>query len=221
MKKLMIALAVFAALFALAACTPAAAPAPVNEGLPSSEGEVTSTQVEATEAGTELFAPAISSGGAEAPAAESPAQIESVATFGYREFTLPGESPVTFELPEDWDFWGNGGWLSPNNGEVMAGFRQVFGTDDAAAKRLYNEGSNVLEDTTVSIGGQDYRRFTVEVTLTSASTGEVISHTYEMIYVVPTPTPDVLGGVFISAQSVEQLGEYVEVAEHMVQTLRW
>ena len=151
------------------------------------------------------------------------AQIESASgDVPYQEFTLPFPEEVTFELPEGWEFWGNAGYLSPDDGRIYAGFRQAWieeGKDAEAA--LYNEGSVVHEITTVMVGGLETHRMIVEVTLTSASTGEVISHTYEMIYAFPAPNGEMMAGVIFSAPTRDELEQLVPVAEHMVESLKW
>jgi hypothetical protein len=143
-------------------------------------------------------------------------------TVTYKEFTLPFPEDISFELPDNWDSWANAGYLSPDDGKTYAGVRLVWieeGRD--AEEALYNEGSTVHEKTTVMIGDLETHRYIVEVTLTSASTNEVISHTYEMIYAFPAPNGEMMAGVVFSAPSREELEPLVPIAEHMVQTLTW
>jgi hypothetical protein len=140
----------------------------------------------------------------------------------YKEFTLPSPEKISFELPEGWDFWANAGYLSPDDGKTFAGVRLVWieeGKDVETA--LYNEGSTVHEKTTVTVGDLETHRYIVEVTLTSASTGEVFSHTYEMIYAFPDPTGQMMAGVVFSAPTAEELEPLTPIAEHMVESLKW
>lgn len=140
----------------------------------------------------------------------------------YKEFTLPFPEDISFELPDDWDFWANAGYLSPDDGRTYAGVRLAWieeGRDAESA--LYNEGSTVHEKTTVMIGDLETHRYIVEVTLTSASTNEVISHTHEMIYAFPAPNGEMMAGVVFSAPTREDLEPMVSIAEHMVQSLKW
>lgn len=140
----------------------------------------------------------------------------------YKEFTLPFPEEITFELPESWDFWGNAGYLSPDDGKTYAGVRLAWiDADHDAEEALYNEGSIVHEKTTVMVGDRETHRYIVEVTLTNASTGEVFSHTYEMIYAFPAPNGEMMAGVIFSAQTREELEPMVPVAEHMVASLEW
>jgi len=150
-------------------------------------------------------------------------QIEATLdTISYKEFTLPFPEEVSFELPDDWEFWANAGYLSPNEGKTYAGVRLAWiEADKDAEAALYNEGSVVHEKTTVMIGDQETHRYIVEVTLTNASTNEVISHTYEMIYAFPAPNGEMMAGVVFSASTKEELEPLVAIAEHMVQSLEW
>lgn len=143
-------------------------------------------------------------------------------TVTYKEFTLPFPEDISFELPDTWDFWANAGYLSPDDGRTYAGVRLVWieeGRD--AEEALYNEGSTVHEKSTVMIGDLETQRYIVEVILTSASTNEVISHTYELIHAFPSPNGEMMAGVVFSAPSREELEQLVPVAEHMVETLMW
>ena len=143
-------------------------------------------------------------------------------TPSYKEFTLPFPEDISFELPDDWDFWANAGYLSPDNGRTYAGVRLAWieeGRD--AEEALYNEGSTVHEKKTVMIGDLETHRYIVEVTLTSASTKEVFSHTYEMIYAFPAPNGEIMAGVIFSATTREELEPLIPIAEHMVQSLKW
>lgn len=140
----------------------------------------------------------------------------------YKEFSLPFPEDISFELPEDWDFWANAGYLSPDDGNIYAGVRMAWieeGRDAETA--LYNEGSTVHEKTTVMVGDLETHRYIVEVTLTSAVTDEVISHTFEMIYAFPAPDGELMAGVIFSAPTREELEPLVPIAEHMVESLRW
>lgn len=140
----------------------------------------------------------------------------------YQEFTLPFPEDVSFELPEGWDFWGNAGYLSPDDGKTYAGIRMAWiEAGRNAEEALYNEGSIVHEKTTVMVGDLDTHRYIVEVTLTNASTGEVFSHTYEMIYAFPAPNGEMVAGVIFSALTREDLEPLVPIAEHMVESLKW
>lgn len=140
----------------------------------------------------------------------------------YQEFSLPFPEEVTFELPEGWEFWGNAGYLSPDGGRTYAGFRQAWIEEGKDAEiALYNEGSIVHEKTPVMVGELETHRTIVEVTLTSAATGEVISHTYEMIYAFPAPSGEMMAGVVFSAPTQEELEPLVPIAEHMVESLKW
>lgn len=143
-------------------------------------------------------------------------------TVPYKEFTLPFPEEISFELPEDWDFWANAGYLSPDDGKIYAGVRLAWieeGRD--AEESLYNEGSTVHEKTTVMIGDLETHRYIVEVTLTNASTNEVFSHSYEMIYAFPAPNGEMMAGVIFSAPTKDELEPLVPIAEHMVESLRW
>jgi hypothetical protein len=150
-------------------------------------------------------------------------QIEAASdAIPYEDFTLPSPEEISFQLPENWDFWGNAGYLSPDDGETYAGVRLAWmeeGKD--AEKLLYNEGSTVHEKTTVVIGDLETHRYIVEVTLTNASTGKVFSHTYEMIYAFPDPKREMMAGVVFSAPTREELEPLVPIAEHMVKSLKW
>jgi len=140
----------------------------------------------------------------------------------YKEFTLPVPEDISFELPEGWEFWGNAGYLSPDGGKTYAGVRLAWIEEGRNAEELlYNEGSIVHEKTTVMFDDLETHRYIVEVTLTSAITGEVISHTYEMIYAFPTPNGEMVAGVIFSAPAEEDLDALVPIAEHMVESLKW
>lgn len=143
-------------------------------------------------------------------------------TISYKEFTLPFPEQISFELPDDWDFWANAGYLSPDDGRTYAGIRLAWIEEDRDAEEaLYNDGSTVHEKTTVMIGDLETHRYIVEGILTNASTNEVISHTYEMIYAFPAPNGEMVAGVVFSAPTMEELKPWVPIAEHMVQSLKW
>lgn len=140
----------------------------------------------------------------------------------YVEFTLPFPEEISFELPQEWDFWGNAGYLSPDDGRTYAGVRLAWIKEGQNAEEaLYNEGSKVHEKATVMVGDLETHRYIVESTLKSASTNEVISHTYEMIYAFPAPNGEMMTGVIFSAPTREELEPLVPIAEHMVDSLRW
>lgn len=152
-----------------------------------------------------------------------PAQIDPPpAGVSYKEFTLPFPEEVSFELPDNWDFWGNAGYLSPDGGNTYAGIRVAWIEEGRNAEEaLYNEDSVVHDRSTVMVGDLETHRTIVEATLLSASTGEVVSHTYEMIYAFPGPTDDMMAGVVFSAPSREDLEPLVPIAEHMIESLQW
>ena len=140
----------------------------------------------------------------------------------YKEFTLPFPEEISFELPDDWDFWANAGYLSPDEGKTYAGVRMAWIEEGHDAEQaLYNEGSKVHEKTTVTVGDLETHRYIVEVVLKNASTNEVFSHKYEMIYAFPAPDNDMVAGVIFSAPTREELEPLVPIAEHMVASLRW
>jgi hypothetical protein len=155
------------------------------------------------------------------PESETPIKTAK-STIAYKEFTIPSPEEISFELPEDWSFWANAGYLSPDEGKTYAGVRLAWikeGQDAETA--LYNEGSIVHEKETVMVDDLETHRYIVEVTLTNAITEEVISHTYEMIYAFPAPNGEMMTGVAFSAPTREELEPLVPIAEHMVQSLRW
>ena len=154
---------------------------------------------------------------------QSDTQIEAAPdALSDREFTLPSPEEITFELPESWAFWGNAGYLSPDDGKTYAGVRLAWiDANNDPEEALYNEGSIVHEKATAMVGELETNRYIVEVTLTNASTGEVFSHTYEMIYAFPAPNGEMMAGVIFSAQTKEELETLVPVAEHMVESLKW
>jgi hypothetical protein len=140
----------------------------------------------------------------------------------YKEFTLPFPEDISFELPEEWDFWANAGYLSPDEGKTFAGVRLAWIKEGQDAEALlYNEGSIVHEKDTVIVGDLETHRYIVEVTLTNAITKEVISHTYEMIYAFPAANGEMMTGVAFSAPTREELEPLVPIAKHMIQSLRW
>lgn len=140
----------------------------------------------------------------------------------YKEFTLPSPEEISFELPEEWDFWANAGYLSPDDGKTYAGVRLVWIKEGQNAEALlYNEGSIVHDKKMLMVGDLETHRYIVEVTLTHAVTKEVFSHTYEMIYAFPAPNGEKMTGVIFSAPTEQELESLVPVAEHMVQSLSW
>jgi hypothetical protein len=140
----------------------------------------------------------------------------------YKEYTLPSPEAITFELPENWDFWANAGYLSPDNGKTYAGVRMAWIKEGQDAEALlYNEGSRVHDQTTVMVGDLETHRYIVEVTLTSAATNEVILHNYEMIYAFPAPKGEMMTGVVFAASTAEEVESLTPIAEHMVASLKW
>jgi len=140
----------------------------------------------------------------------------------YETFSLPEPDGISFELPEDWAFWANAGYLSPDDGNTLAGIRASWiqeGVDSEAY--LFNEDSIVHEVSEQMVGGLAARRYIVESTLTSAATGEVIWHAYEMIYAFPHPDGEMMIGVVLSAQTMDELPALVPVAEHMLSSIKW
>ncbi len=143
-------------------------------------------------------------------------------SIAYKEFSLPSPEEISFELPEDWSFWANAGYLSPDEGKTYAGVRLAWIKEGQDAEALlYNEGSIVHEKDTVMVGDLETHRYIVEVTLMNAITKEIISHTYEMIYAFPALNGEMMTGVIFSAPTREELEPLVPIAEHMVQSLRW
>ena len=157
------------------------------------------------------------------PQLQAGTQLEATPdTTVYKEFTLPFPEDVSFELPDDWDFWANAGYLSPDEGKTYAGVRMAWIEEGHDAEQaLYNEGSKVHEKTTVMVGDLETHRYIVEVILKNASTNEIFSHTYEMIYAFPAPNGEMVAGVIFSAPTREELEPLVPIAEHMVASLRW
>jgi phosphate/sulfate permease len=147
---------------------------------------------------------------------------EENATIVYKEFSIPDPERISFELPEGWDFWANAGYLSPDDGQTLAGVRFSWITEGRDAEALlYNEGSIIHEKTTIMVGELETHRYTIEVTLTSAATGEIIWHAYELIYAFPTPQGDMMAGVAFSAKTIEELEPLIPIAEHMVSSIKW
>jgi hypothetical protein len=139
-------------------------------------------------------------------------------TVTYRSFSLP--EGISFELPDSWDFWGNAGYLSPDNGKTLAGIRRTWMDEGMDAERLlYNEDATLLEKSAQNVDGKEVNRYLVEVTLTSASTGEVIMHSYEMIYAIPDEESSIMYGVVFSSPELGGLEDLVPSAEHMIATL--
>ena len=106
----------------------------------------------------------------------------------YQVVSLPEPDGIRFEVPDDWSFWGNAGYLSNDGGSTLAGIRMSWvkeGQD--AAEYLYNEGSTVHEKINKKVANLETTRYIVETSLTNASTGEEIWHAYEMIYAFPSP----------------------------------
>jgi hypothetical protein len=150
----------------------------------------------------------------------TPVETGMAGEVAYQVVSLPEPDGVRFELPDDWSFWGNAGYLSNDGGSTLAGIRMSWikqGQD--AAKYLYNEGSTVHEKTIKQVGHLETTRFIVETSLTNASTGEEIWHAYEMIYAFPAPGGEKMIGATVSAPSMEALYTLVPVAEHMVSTI--
>jgi len=140
----------------------------------------------------------------------------------YQEFSMPGALAVRFELPEGWDWWGNGGNLSPNDGKTLAGVAFVWINEGQDAESLlYNEGATVLDKVDVKIGELETHRYVVEEVFKNAATGEVFDRRFRMIYAFPSPEGDMMVGVFVSDTSAEELEALSAVAEHMVSSLQW
>jgi hypothetical protein len=157
-----------------------------------------------------------------APAVPATEQPETAVQETYQEITYPGSENVVFELPEGWKFWGNAGYLSPDEGKTLAGIRMGFlqeGKD--SARMLYNEDAKLIDRATVVIDGKEVDRHLVSVTLRNASTGVVFSHTYEMLYCFPAPDGQMLAGIVFSAQSEDEVKALAPVAEHMIRSLQW
>ncbi len=152
--------------------------------------------------------------------AAAAAPEESQDAVRYERFSLP--EGVSFELPEGWQFWANAGYLSPDDGQTTAGLRFSWIEEGKDAEvLLYNEGAVVHEKITQVVSGIETHRYIVEVTLTSAATGETIHHAYEMIYAFPAPNGEMMTGVVVSAPTLEALQPLVPVAEHMLASLTW
>jgi hypothetical protein len=157
-------------------------------------------------------------------ASETDAQPQSGSSDAvvYKEFTLPGPVAMRFELPEEWDWWGNGGNLSPNDGKTLAGVAFVWIKEGQDAESLlYNEGATVLDKSDVKIGELETHRYIVEEVFKNAATGEIFDRRFRMIYAFPSPEGDMMVGVFVSDTSAEELEALSAVAEHMVSSLQW
>jgi len=156
-----------------------------------------------------------------APASVEPTQA-STSDVSYQTFALPAPEPVSFELPAGWDFWGNGGGLSPDDGRTLAGLRLVWvESDQEAGHRLFNEDSVLLDQTNLTVANVEMQRYTVEVYRTLAATGERSVQGYELVYALSGPSPDQIAGVFVSAPTREELSALAPTAEHMAASLMW
>lgn len=146
----------------------------------------------------------------------------AVAPVTYERFSLPEPDGISFELPEEWAVWANAGYLSPDDGKTLAGIRVSWvqeGVDSEAY--LFNEDSIVHDVSEQVIDGLATRRYIVESTLTSAATGDIIWHAYEMIYAFPHPDGNMMIGVVVSAEEMNALPALEPVAEHMVSSITW
>jgi hypothetical protein len=154
----------------------------------------------------------------EVAAAGKQAEIEG----NYQTVTLPDPNGIQFELPEEWAFWGNAGYLSPDDGTTLAGIRLAWIQEGVASEKyLYNEDSIVHENSAQNVAGIDTRRMIVESTLKKAESEEVIWHAYELIYAFPSPDNTMMIGAIVSAPTKEDLVPLEGVAEHMVASLTW
>ena len=147
---------------------------------------------------------------------------EVQAEVSYNQFSLPDPEGISFELPQGWAFWGNAVYLSPDDGKTFAGIRFSWIQEGKDAEALlYNEGATIHEKSTEVVAGLETHRYIVETTLTSAATGKIIFHAYEMIYAFPAPNGEMMTGVVISTQTIDELQPLVPVAEHMITSLTW
>jgi hypothetical protein len=140
----------------------------------------------------------------------------------YRNFTIPGPESASFELPEGWDFWGNGGWLSPDNGHTLAGLRMTWTKPGQDARRLlFNEDAVILEQSSLTINQTEMTRYKVITYLTNAATRQRVVDGYELIYAFPGNKPNVIAGVFVRAASLKELDPLEPIVEHMAASVKW
>jgi hypothetical protein len=152
----------------------------------------------------------------------APQGAQAAQAVRYQSFELPGPVPAAFELPEDWGFWGNGGWLSPDAGKTLGGLRLTFlkpGQD--AGRLLYNEDSVLIDKSTVTLQGVEWSRYRVHAFLKMASTGELVSEGFELIYAIPVENNGIMAGVFVRAANPDQLNQLEPVVQHMATSLKF
>ncbi len=159
---------------------------------------------------------------ADAATAGEAGQPQPETAAAYKSITIPGPVTANLELPEGWDFYGNAGWLSPDNGQTLAGLRLTFISPDKDAKRLlFNEDAVILEQSDITIGDLAVTRYKVESYMTIAATGERNLEGYELIYAFPAKDPELMAGVFVRAATLEALEQAEPVVEHMASSLTW
>jgi hypothetical protein len=140
----------------------------------------------------------------------------------YKVFKVHSPVPASFELPVEWDFWGNAGWLSPDDGQTCAGLRMTLIKPGQDARRLlFNEDAIILDQNRIKHSQIEVNRYKIGTYFTNAATGERVLDGYELIYAFPANDPEQMAGVFVRASTLEELDSLEPIVEHMADSLLW
>ncbi len=134
-----------------------------------------------------------------------------------QKVTLLGPEEVTFEIPADWAFYGNAGYLSPDQGRTLLGVQQAWaeaGRD--AAQLLLPPDSELTGSTSLQSGSREVTRYDLKVYRTKD--GEKAFVGYERMYAFPSPDGAQMIGLLIRTEKERELDALEAVALHAVET---
>ncbi len=133
--------------------------------------------------------------------------------------TLPGPEEITFELPIDWEFVGNAGYLSPDGGETLLGVRQAWMKEGSDAPQLLlspedeQTGSSALKAGAVEVSRIDYTAY-----LPKSDGSDKKFQGYARIYAFPSPDGLQMIGMMVRAETEATLEPLEAIALHAIET---
>ncbi len=134
-------------------------------------------------------------------------------------FSVPGPEEIAFELPADWQAWGNGFAWSPDDGKTMMGLNRAWVEEGKDARKpLFPEEGELLNEMDLTVGERAVNRADFKVYQVNAAQGTKIFQGYEAVYTFPSPDGTVMMAALFIAPSQEELTAIEPVMLHAVES---
>ncbi len=149
----------------------------------------------------------------------APASVRAPETPEMKAVTLPGSEEIAFELPSDWEFVGNAGYLSPDGGKTLLSVHQAWMEEgrDAAQLLLSPEdeqtGANALKAGAVDVSRIDYTAYQ-----SKPDDSEKKFLAYARIYAFPSADGAQMIGMLVRAETEAALEPLEAIALHAIET---